>query len=165
MGPESLALEMGVRVVQDRLPKGWLGAYHRESRTITMAAGLDGEPIRYKCVLSHELGHAHYGHTADDAPMGEWAANKFAATLLIGLDDYLQAMSDTGDVVEAAGVLGVMPWVVRSFQKTMNGGLFARTGRGLMAPRRVAEPGSGFRCAEDASTLTVPALAGGVLSR
>ena len=153
MGPELLAFEMGVHVVEDRLPKGWLGAYHHGSRTVTLAPGLNLDPVRYRCVLGHELGHAHYGHTPDDYPEGEWAADKFAAKLLIRLDDYLEAMAATGDVVAAARVLGVLPWVVRAFQKTMNGGLFTRTGLGLMAPAPFAEPGSGLVCPPDASVL------------
>lgn len=121
MDPEALAFEMGVRVVQDRLPKGWLGAYGHESRTITLAPGLDLDPVRYRCVLAHELGHAHYGHTADDGPEGERLANKFAAELLIRLDDYLDAMSTSAEIQETAQLLGVLPWVVRAFQVGLPG--------------------------------------------
>lgn len=138
IGPESVAFMMGVRVVEDELPKGWLGAYHHQTKTITVVRGLClADPVRYRCVLGHELGHAHHGHTAADKTRGERLADAFAAALLVRLDDYLEALKHTppDDCVELAARLGVLPWVVRAYQRSFNGGLFARVhGQALMDP-------------------------------
>lgn len=121
-----LALDVTV-IMGGSLPVGWWGAFHYETRTITMREDLP-DPV-FRSVLAHELGHAHYSHTGHAAhdSQQERLADRFAARHLIGADEFLRACFIHGgpENVEAiAAELGVMTWVVREF-------LYSRAGTAL----------------------------------
>jgi Zn-dependent peptidase ImmA (M78 family) len=121
---EQLARVMGVRVVVGTLPNDWQGAYHHATRTITMAPGLrEADRQKYDCVLAHELGHAHYGHTAVNrrSTRAEILADRFAARLLIPCEKWVAAHAAVGPNERLlAHRLGVMRWVVRSYMDLMD---------------------------------------------
>ncbi|GAA3661980.1 ImmA/IrrE family metallo-endopeptidase [Microbacterium marinilacus] len=92
-----LAAESGLEVSTAHLPGDLLGAYLPEQRRILLDARLT--PVERRCVLAHELGHAHYGHRHVGAPGAlsaataaqERQADLYAARLLISADAYERA--------------------------------------------------------------------------
>lgn len=136
-----LARAIDVAIVTGALPAGWLGAWCHKKRRITMKPDLPSHVFR--SVLAHELGHAHMGHVGYHPPesLTERAADRFAAKHLIRMDDYHAAMATHGnDAIAIARELGVMPWVVREFGRTMSGGLFSRVAMGVEPLRRDDRP-------------------------
>lgn len=122
------------------LPIGWLGAYNHDESEILLRHGLPAEPVLHGTVLWHELGHAEFGHTGG-TEIQEAMADRYAAKQLIRLDDWVAARAACGtDDVAIAEQLGVMPWVVRVFRGTINGGLFTRVGIGSLPPDPKAYP-------------------------
>lgn len=125
LGLKRLVTALDVTVIMgSALPIGWWGAFHYDTRTITMRENLP-DPV-FRSVLAHELGHAHYNHSGPAAhdSQRERLADRFAARHLIGPDEFLHACFIHGgpENVEAiAAELGVMPWVVREYLHTRAG--------------------------------------------
>ncbi|WP_296103790.1 ImmA/IrrE family metallo-endopeptidase [uncultured Corynebacterium sp.] len=95
------------------------GRWYSETRIISLRNNL--HPIAYRCTLAHELGHAFCGH--DSTAEGwfkerqEHEADTWAANLLIGQDEYMDAELIHGSCPGAIALeLGVTVHLVRVWQ-------------------------------------------------
>lgn len=102
------AARLGVRVQYvDGLDR-W-GRYDHTTRTISIRTGL--APIQWRCVLAHELGHAHWGHDGS-CPRAERQADEHAVILLVSPGEW-EAATVLHDSAEAvAHELGILPRLV-----------------------------------------------------
>lgn len=113
---EEEAAAQGIAIVyipgSPNLPDAFWDA---SSRTIAVKEGL---PARYtRSLIAHELGHAHYGHTAS-TPKSERQADKYAARLLINEDDYRHAESTYGaDTETLSFILNVSPGLIEAWRE------------------------------------------------
>lgn len=83
--PYDHAAREGIRVVYRAQPDR--GRWYPRPRIITLDFGLT--TITERCVLAHELGHAHYGHDCT-TDIGETQANRWAAQRLITVDQIVE---------------------------------------------------------------------------
>ena len=105
---------MGVRVVWTDLGGAAHGYYRDSERLIVLDLCL-AESAEVS-VLSHEIGHAHYGDVGHD-PAQEARADRWAARRLIDPAEYAQAEEMVGPHPGALAMeLGVSRWVVETFQ-------------------------------------------------
>src|SRR6218665_3225578 len=86
--PLQEATRLGIPVDITPLPDGILGYYLHADRRIELTTRLT--PIEERCVLAHELGHAHFGHTYD-SDRAERQADADAVRLLIDPADFAAA--------------------------------------------------------------------------
>ncbi|PDQ35988.1 MAG: hypothetical protein B5766_02250 [Candidatus Lumbricidophila eiseniae] len=86
--PLQEATRLGIPVDITPLPDGILGYYLHADRRIELTTRLT--PIEERCVLAHELGHAHFGHTYD-SDRAERQADAYAVRLLIDPADFAAA--------------------------------------------------------------------------
>ncbi|OIH81921.1 hypothetical protein BLJ79_21410 [Arthrobacter sp. UCD-GKA] len=107
----SIAAELGVRVMHGALPAE-NGIYYRDLGLVVLHVGLS-ETLEL-CTLAHELGHAHHGHT-DTSEASEFAANRFAARLLIDDREYAAAEGMSDSPLFIAQELGVTLALVRAY--------------------------------------------------
>lgn len=115
--PDQLAAGMGLRVDEVPLDDGWPhGLWVPERRQIILRFGLDR--VTRRCVLAHELGHAHHrdvrsGFDSIDS-RAERRADAFAALLLISPTEYAQAELQHGpSIAGLAHALDVSPHLIR----------------------------------------------------
>ncbi|QGJ93486.1 peptidase [Arthrobacter phage Mufasa8] len=118
-----MAAAMGVAVEWERyMPEGWKGAYDLASNAVYLLWGLS--PLTGKCVLAHELGHAHYRHSGNSRP-NEWHADRWAAHQLIDKRDYFEAIRDSPSLDELSRRLNVTPHTASVYVRTLRGpGMF-----------------------------------------
>lgn len=76
--PYEHAEQHGIRVAYQQQADA--GRWYPAARLVTLQFGLT--PLLERCVLAHELGHAHHGHTSS-TPDRERAANRWAANMLL----------------------------------------------------------------------------------
>lgn len=86
----------------------WLPDY----QTIVVRSGLSQRHER--CVLTHELAHAHFGHT-QDSPKNEFQADRWAARKLINPHRLRDLVAWSGDAAEIAAELVVSTRLVRVY--------------------------------------------------
>lgn len=108
---------MGVRVRTAPTPAGWWGVYDHKRRLITMRPDL--APIQYDCTLTHELGHAHYGHTGVSGKQ-ELLANRWAANRLLSFEAVVEAAGTERHTHDVAASLGVLPSVLKTYMLTLS---------------------------------------------
>ena len=110
---EDFACSLDIKVVESS--KARFGYFCRDTGTIVVPTGV---PARLRrSMITHELGHAVYGHTAS-TPKSERQADKYAARLLINEDDYRQAESTYGtDVETLAFILNVSPGLIEAWRE------------------------------------------------
>ncbi|QIV87516.1 hypothetical protein D3791_10540 [Glutamicibacter mishrai] len=117
---EQLAHEMGVRVrYAPPLPGTMWGVYEHRFRFITLRPGM-GMP-QLVTTFTHELGHAHFGHSGHH-PKTERAANRWAARKLLTVDLLKEHSVASADTMSVAASLGVLPSVVEAFIDTLSMG-------------------------------------------
>lgn len=109
------AARMGVSVHVAHLPAPYRGWFDIErSRAVY---DFDLTPIEQRCVLAHELGHAHHGHECEDNPDHERLADIYAAHLLIHPEDYARAEQMSHDTAQIADDLDVTPELIDTYQR------------------------------------------------
>ena len=115
--PDQLAAGMGLRVDEVPLDDDWPhGLWVPERRQIILRHGLDR--VTRRCVLAHELGHAHHrdvrsGFDSLDS-RAERRADAFAALLLISPAEYALAEKLHGpSIAGLAHALDVTPHLIR----------------------------------------------------
>lgn len=109
------AARQGVTVHVAHLPRPYRGFYDAERRIVVYDFGLT--PIERRVVLAHELGHDHYGHSCEEDPRSERAADEFAARLLIDPERYAEIERLTHDVATIAEELAVTPDLIQVYQR------------------------------------------------
>lgn len=109
---------MGVTVTRSELEPNLLGTYDAAQRCITLLRGLT--PVEERCVLAHELGHAHFGHIAS-TPAAERAAERFAARLLVDPARLRDVARWCSDPRELADELDVTEEVLASYLQLPTG--------------------------------------------
>jgi hypothetical protein len=109
---DAIARGLGVRVAVADLGPGLLGLYDARSHRIWLAPGLT--PVERRCVLAHELGHAHHRHRSG-SPANERVADAFAARLLVDPAALEAASRWSHDPAEIADELDLTEDVVRAY--------------------------------------------------
>ena len=108
------AAELGV-TIEENPDLSCTAHYNCDNNTIEIRPYLPRRVRR--CAIAHELGHARYGHTYS-TPKAELQANRYAAQLLINVDDYREAELLYGENVnKLAYELDVTPTLVDTFQR------------------------------------------------
>lgn len=107
------AARLGLTVHAAHLEPGILGMYSPDEHRIYFDIGLT--MFERRSVLGHELGHAYYGHSCDDAA-NDLQADIFAARLLVHPDDYAQLERLGADHDEIAEHFRITPDVVETFR-------------------------------------------------
>lgn len=110
----AIAARQGIRVHAAHLPEGDVGYYSPDEARIYFDLSLT--PVERRCVIAHELGHAHYGHR-EDSPRNERLADVYAAGLLIDPDRYAALERVNSDQHFLADELDVTLEVVETFEK------------------------------------------------
>lgn len=115
--PDQLAAAMGLRVDELPVPADWPnGLWVQERQQIILRHDMDW--VTRRCVLAHELGHAHHrdvrsGFDSIDS-RAERRADAFAALLLISPAEYALAEELHGpSVAGLAHALDVTPHLIR----------------------------------------------------
>lgn len=115
--PDQLAAAMGLRVDELPVPADWPnGLWVPERRQIILRHDMDW--VTRRCVLAHELGHAHHrdvrsGYDSVDS-RAERRADAFAALLLISPAEYALAEEIHGpSIAGLAHALDVTPHLIR----------------------------------------------------
>lgn len=101
-----------MRIRTAPLERGLLGLYDARRHTIVLDAGLT--PVERRCVLAHELGHAHHRHRSG-SPANERVADAFAARLLVDPVALREASRWTHDPAELADELDLTEDVVLAY--------------------------------------------------
>lgn len=101
-----------MRVGTAALEPGILGLYDARCHVIVLAAGLT--PVERRCVLAHELGHAHHRHRAGSAA-NERVADAYAARLLVDPSALREASRWSHEPAELADELDLTEDVVRAY--------------------------------------------------
>lgn len=112
MDVDMLVGELGVKVVNGRLPEGWWGAYRKADHTITMRPRIG--PLQYRSTIMHELGHAWYQHDGS-TPRAEREASMWAARRLITARAFIDACRTEDTAHGIAHILGVLPRDVQNY--------------------------------------------------
>ncbi|CED90295.1 Hypothetical protein AAM4_0400 [Actinomyces succiniciruminis] len=113
------AAEQGILVQRATcMPAGLRGAYHLDTRTIVLRAGM---PDRLAVpTLMHELAHAFRGDDGHQDGAVEAHINRAVACRLITPDAYRRAEASVGPHLGALAVeLDVARWVVIAYQSTL----------------------------------------------
>lgn len=109
--PEQEAARLGVAIHHAPIPD--MGRYYRDRHLIVLREDLD--PLTRRCVLGHEIAHAHYLDTCGD-PRTEQRAWRWAANRLITLDDLVQCALDHPENPEQwCHTLQVTPLILRTW--------------------------------------------------
>lgn len=115
--PDQVAAGMGIVVDEVPVPADWPnGLWLPDQRRIILRHDMDW--VTRRCVLAHELGHAHLGHRRTGIPRidrrQEERADAFAALLLIDVRRYAAAEHDYGPHdAGLAYALDVTPHLIR----------------------------------------------------
>lgn len=109
-----MAARQGIRVHGAHLPGDDVGYYSPDESRIYFDLTLS--LIERRCVIAHELGHAHYGHR-EDTPRNEYLADVYAATLLIDPHRYASLERINPDLHFLADEFDVTIEVMETFEK------------------------------------------------
>lgn len=109
----AMAARAGLEVHAIEMPSGDLGYYAHDERRIYF--NLRCTPAERRSVVAHELGHARYAHTCDDAA-DDRQADIFAATLLVDPDAYADLEQIDHHVEWIAEELNVTVEVVNDYR-------------------------------------------------
>lgn len=115
------AVDMGLRVEEDRLPRGMNGYYCDALGLIVLHDKLNAR--QRLCTLQHELIHAHYHDTGCGSIIGlrdELRARRETALTLISPVEYqLAEATYDGEAYSMAVELGVTLQVLRDYQSLL----------------------------------------------
>jgi Zn-dependent peptidase ImmA (M78 family) len=141
------AATMGISVHAARLEPGVLGEWYEDEREVYFDLRLT--PHERRCVVGHELGHAHYGHRCEDDQHAETQADVYAATLLVDPVEYERLECEGLDSHEIAEELRVTAELLDVFRRhcltSLRGVTYVRSRMGLGQWAHI-----GFRRAEGA---------------
>ena len=112
------AVDMGLRVEEDRLPRGMNGYYCDALGLIVLHDKLNAR--QRLCTLQHELIHAHYHDTGCGSIIGLRAELRETALTLISPVEYqLAEATYDGEAYSMAVELGVTLQVLRDYQSLL----------------------------------------------
>jgi Zn-dependent peptidase ImmA (M78 family) len=109
--PYDHADRLGLRVIHHEIAPGENGRWYQHSRLVVLRPGMPASFER--CVLAHEIGHAHYDHTSSTRQT-EVAADLFAARRLMPRPRALFALADAYGEDSLCRAFGVTPRIFRT---------------------------------------------------